>query len=149
MQSNYKETLTKNGILAFVPKGDSMWPFIKNGKQTVVIKPASNPLKKYDVCFYERADGTFVLHRIIDFYDDGYIVIGDSQMTKEKVKFEQVFGVMTEFYKGKKVISVTDEGYSQSVDKWYANLIRRERKIKSYYFWKRVKNKLLGKKKES
>ena len=147
MQSNYKETLLKNGVISFVPKGDSMWPFIKNGKQSVIIKQVKEPLKKFDVCFYERADGSFVLHRIIDFFDGGYIVIGDSQMTKEKVKKEQVFGVMVEFYKGKKIISVTDENYLKSVEKWYANLVKRQRKIKNYYFWQRVKNKLCFKKK--
>lgn len=146
MQSDYKKTLTKNGVLAFVPKGDSMWPFIKNGRQTVIIKPVTDLLKKYDVCFYERNDGSFVLHRVIDFYDGGYVVIGDSQMTTEKVAFNQAFGVMTEFYKGKNVVAVSDEKYQKAVCRWYSDLERRARKIKNFYFWKRVKNKLFCKK---
>ncbi len=146
VQNSYKETLSKNGVLAFVPKGNSMWPFIKNGKQSVIIKPITEPLKKYDVCFYERADGAFVLHRVIDFFDGGYIVVGDSQMTKEEVKFNQLFGVMTGFYKGKKFIEVNDEKYLSAVEKWYSNSKKREKKIKNYYFWQRVKNKIFGKK---
>ncbi len=145
MQENYKEILQKNGVLAFVPKGNSMWPFIKNGKQSVVIKPILEPLKRYDVCFYIRADGSYVLHRVIDFFDGGYFVIGDSQMTKEKVFYSQVFGVAVGFYKGKKFIEVTDKKYLQAVENWYNNQKKREKKIKKYYFWQRVKKKLCKK----
>ena len=51
--------------IAFVPKGDSMWPFLKNKKQTVIIDKSYNEIKEYDVVLYSRANGDKILHRVI------------------------------------------------------------------------------------
>lgn len=139
---DYKTELQKNGVIAFVPGGNSMWPFIKNRKQSVIVKTISEDIKPYDVIFYLRPQGTFVLHRVIEVLEDGFICSGDSQLETERVKKEWVFGIMDGFYKGKKYISVQDEKYKKQVEKWYKSTKKREREIKSFYFFERVKNKL-------
>ena len=44
--------------------GDSMEPMLRNRKDTVIIKPVSGKLKRYDLPLYRRPDGKYVLHRI-------------------------------------------------------------------------------------
>lgn len=142
VKSDYKTELEKNGVIAFVPAGNSMWPIIKNKKQSVIVKSKTERLTPNAVAFYLRPTGVFVLHRVIEVLDNGYLCCGDSQLDTEVVLEDWVFGVMDGFYQGKKYISVNDNSYIKMVEKWYKNPVRRERKIKSFYFWKRVKNKL-------
>ena len=108
---NYKTELEKNGVIAFVPGGNSMWPTLKNRGQSVIIVKKEKRLNKFDVAFYQRSDGTFVLHRVMEIIDGGYVMLGDSQFTTEKVAEGQVFGVMSGFYRGKKYVEVTDQKY--------------------------------------
>ena len=139
---NYKTQLEKNGVIAFVPGGNSMWPTLKNRGQSVIIVKKEQKLKALDVAFYQRADGTFVLHRVIKVTDFGYYMLGDSQVNPEKVEEEQVFGVMQGFYSGKKSIECTDEKYIESVKKWYGNPKRRKRKLKFFYLRVAIKRRL-------
>ena len=80
-KTDYKTELEKNGILAFVPGGNSMWPTLKNRGQSVVVLVKKEKLKRYDVALYLRDNGTFVLHRVIEPTEWGYIICGDSQFT--------------------------------------------------------------------
>lgn len=137
--SSYQTELEKNGVIAFVPSGNSMWPTLKNHKQSVFVKKKEQKLKKYDVALYMRSNGIYVLHRVMMPTDYGYIICGDSQFSLEKVKEEQVFGVMTEFYKGKKLISADDEKYKRKVENWYKH--KKIRKIRLKLFYIRVKIK--------
>ena len=142
VKSDYKTELEKNGAIAFVPAGNSMWPIIKNKKQSVIVKRKTERLAPYSVAFYLRPTGVFVLHRVIEVLDNGYLCSGDSQLETEVVLEDWVFGVLDGFYQGKNYISVSDDSYKKTVEKWYKNPVLRERKIKSFYFWQRVKNKL-------
>ena len=140
--SDYKTELEKNGAIAFVPGGNSMWPTLKNRGQSVIVKKKSERLKKFDVALYQRYNGAFVLHRVIEPVKDGYIICGDSQFTLENVKEEQVFGVMEGFYRGKKYIVCTDKKYCKEVERWYKRKNWRKFRLKCFFFWQRVKNKL-------
>ena len=64
-KAQYLDVLEKTGTVSFVPNGNSMWPFIKNRSQTVIIQKPTVAPKIYDVIFYLRPDGSYVLHRII------------------------------------------------------------------------------------
>lgn len=142
MNFDYKQELSKNGILAFVPSGQSMWPTLKNKKQSVVVIPKTIRLNKYDVGLYQKENGNYVLHRVISVTDNGYIMCGDSQFKPEMVNEEQVFAVMQGFYKGKRYIQSSDEKYCKFVKRWYKNLSWRKFRIKTHYFFIRVKNKI-------
>lgn len=140
--ADFKTELEKNGVISFVPKGNSMWPFLKNGKQSVLMELKKNRLKKYDVAFYARANGDYVLHRVIEVLPQGYIMQGDSQLSREPVAENDVFGVMKGFYKGKTFVCAEDEKYLKKVDKWFKKSKTRAIKIKVFYLKERVKNKL-------
>ena len=106
---DFKAQLEKNGSLAFVPSGNSMWPIIKNRGQSVIITKKKERLKKYDVAFYIRDNGAYVLHRVIDVTDSGYVTCGDAQFMREQVGEDQVFGVLAGFYVGKEYIDATNQ----------------------------------------
>ena len=142
IKSNYKSELEKNGVIAFVPSGNSMWPIIKNKSQSVIVHKKEKRLTKHDVAFYERANGTFVLHRVLEVTDNGYVCCGDSQNSLEKVNEEQVFGVMLGFYRGKKYVESSNEKYIKSVERWYKRKTWRKIRLKCFYFSNKVKNKL-------
>ena len=137
-----ENALKNKGTFAFAPYGNSMWPFIKNHSNSVVVETLKEKPNLYDVILFKREDGTIVLHRIIGFGED-YIVSGDNTVQTENVKKEQILGVMTAFYKGKKMISSSDTTYLEKVKKWYENEKRRKRKIRFFYFRKRLQRKIL------
>lgn len=139
---DYAEELEKNGAIAFVPRGISMWPTLKNRGQSVVVVKKTGKLARFDVALYIRPGRKYVLHRVMKPTDDGYVICGDSQLVCERVAEEQVIGVMEGFYRKDKYISATDEKYRREIEKWYSHKKRRKLKLKLFYFWNRVKGKL-------
>jgi hypothetical protein len=66
---------------------------------------------------YRRQDGTFVLHRVVGFTENGdYIMCGDNQFLKEKgIAHSQIIGVVTEITRDGKTFSVDSKKYQQYV----------------------------------
>jgi hypothetical protein len=103
--SHIDEALERQGMIVTVPVGTSMWPMLRNRKDNIVIRKTKGPLKKYDVPLYRRANGQFVLHRILDVKPDGYVICGDNQYRMEHgVKESQILGVLTAFYRGDRFV---------------------------------------------
>ncbi len=139
---DYKADLEKLGVISFVPKGNSMWPMLKNRGQSVIVEKKQNRLKLFDVGFFVRNNGAFVLHRVVKVLEDGYVFCGDSQLVLETIKEEQVFGIMTAFYQGKKCIDARDEKYVKKVERYYKHTRIRKFRIKCFLFRVRLINKL-------
>ena len=139
---DYKAKLNENKILAFVPSGNSMWPTLKNKGQSVVVKAKEERLEKYDVALYVRGQNTFVLHRVLEVLDSGYMMCGDSQFTLEKVTEDQIFGKMIGFYRGKKYIDCNDEKYKKQVETLYKRTKIRRFRVKFFFLRKSIINKL-------
>ncbi len=139
---SYKTELEKNGVIAFVPKGNSMWPTLKNRGQSVVVESKKDRLKRFDVAFYLRECGSFVLHRVMEVKEGGYIICGDSQFALEWVKEEQVFGKMIGFYRKDKYIEVTDPKYIEEVERWFRRKKYRKFRLKIFYYGLAVKSRL-------
>lgn len=138
LAENYLLQLQKNDEIAFVPRGDSMWPFIKNKGQTVVIEKKTDRLNKFDVGFYASSDGSAVLHRVLEVLKDGYIFCGDSQFNPEFVAEDNVFGVMKGQYKNAKFVENTDKKLLKKVKKWYKCNFIRKVKVRLFYLLKRI-----------
>ncbi len=133
MEKSVIDELNKKGIAYFIPKGNSMWPTLKDKAQPVLVKKATENLNVYDVALFIKKDGGLVLHRVIEVLENGYLFIGDSQTTEEKINEEQVIGVMVGFYKGNKFIETNDQSYIKKVKKWFKNEKIRRFRIKLFY----------------
>lgn len=129
-----EEVLTKKGAYIGPTVGVSMLPMLKNRRDTIVVKPKTERLKRLDVALYKRGDA-YVLHRVLATTQTGYVIRGDNCYADENVPEEAVIGVLTEFFRKNKHVVCTDESYIR-----YA-----ERRIKTYQcrrFFVRVKRKI-------
>lgn len=93
-----KEQLDNGGSASFTIRGISMTPMLDDGVDSVRITKPSFPLKKYQLPFYRREDGTFILHRIIKVEKDGYVCRGDHQFVKEHGVTDSMIIGVTEAY---------------------------------------------------
>lgn len=76
--------------------GNSMVPFLVHERDWIRFRQPDRPLHCGDMVFYQRRDGTFVMHRICRIQDSGYYLVGDAQMEIEgPIAREQIFGLIT------------------------------------------------------
>lgn len=59
------ETLNNGGAFRLYPKGISMCPLLREGKDSVLLEKCES-IEKNDILLYRRKNGRFVLHRVID-----------------------------------------------------------------------------------
>lgn len=88
------ECFKQGKSFTFKPSGVSMLPFIRGGRDDVTIEPFNGSAEKYDVVFFRRADGKYVMHRIIGKEKDGYVICGDNQYNTEKVTEDMIFALV-------------------------------------------------------
>ena len=122
-----EELLIEKGVYIGPTAGVSMLPMLKNRRDTVVIRPKKERLKRLDVALYKRGDA-YILHRVLEQTDTGYIIRGDNCYADEIVKEDSVIGVLTEFFRKGKHIYCTDEKYIA-----YANKRLKTYKIRRFF----------------
>ena len=107
-----EDVLSRDGEITFTPNGNSMWPLLHSGRDTVTLTKVEKPLKKYDLPLYKNSKGHFILHRVIGKNKDGYIMRGDNLLYKEYgITDEQIIGKVVRFNRCDKDYSVNDFGY--------------------------------------
>jgi len=132
------EGLMSGHCITFSPKGHSMLPLLREGKDTVTLSSIEGEIKKYDICLYQRRDGKYILHRVVKT-GDSYTCLGDNQYVLEGgLKREQFIAVVTEFTRDGNQIPITSLGY-----KIYCRLLYYSRPIRHFFFRVRRKLKLL------
>ena len=116
-----EEVLELNGKYVGPTVGVSMLPMLKNRRDSVIVLKKTERLKPLDVALYKRGND-YVLHRVLEVKDWGYIIRGDNTYSDEHILEEHVIGVLTEFYRKDKHVLCTDEKYLRYV----------KRRLKSY-----------------
>ena len=109
--------------------GVSMLPMLKEGRDTVVIKPKTERLKPLDVALYKRGN-EFVLHRVLETTANGYVIRGDNCYENEIVEEDRVIGVLSAFYRKDEQIPVTDKKYLRYAEKRVKTYKKRFRRLK-------------------
>lgn len=128
-----QERLEAGCSVRFFPRGTSMLPVLRQGRDSVVLSPLPKKLSKYDLPLYQRGNGQYVLHRIVNV-DDTYTCIGDNQFVYEyDVQHKQMIGVVTAIYRKESKISVHNFSY-----RLYCRLWHYTRPIR--FLWRRGKN---------
>lgn len=103
-----------------------MQPLIKEGRDYIYIqKPSGERLRKYDVVLFRRpwieGRGKYVLHRILKVNTDGtYWIAGDNCTDGERVREENILGIMTIVQRKGKTVRVSDMGYKLYTYLWCA-----------------------------
>ena len=94
--------------------GISMTPMLSDGHDEVVLVKPMGRQKKYDVALFKRADGQFILHRVVGEDSDGYIFRGDNQIINEHgVTDNMIIAVMTAYVKNGRRIEIADAEYKR------------------------------------
>lgn len=117
---NIENVLEEKGIFVSTTVGVSMYPMLRNRKDTIVIKPVQGRLKKYDVPLYRRGSD-YVLHRIVKVTSDGYVICGDNCLNKEyQVTDDDIVGVLKGFFRGNKKVDMFGQTYRIYCRVWVA-----------------------------
>ena len=131
----FNERLALGGEVQISPKGISMLPMLRQGRDSVVLAKAPEKLKKYDIPLYQRHDGKYVLHRIVKV-ENNYTCIGDNQLIEEKnVEHCQIIAYVTAFYRDNKRYSINNPIY-----KAYCCLWVNSKKLR--IFFKKIRNRI-------
>lgn len=107
-----EDVLRDEGMYVCTVSGISMYPMLRNRRDTVLIRPKPDSLKKYDVPLYRRGDN-YVLHRIIKVLPNGkFHIRGDNCIETEKnIPEDCIIGILDKFWRDDKEISVKSFGY--------------------------------------
>lgn len=131
-----RERLTEGNSVRFMPRGISMLPMLRQGVDSVVLSPAPDRLKKYDLPLYQRLDGRYILHRIVFVGEEYYGCIGDNQFRVEMgVARLQIIGIVTGFYRKNRYISTDNLLYQFYCRFWhYTRGLR--------YYWRKTVSRI-------
>ena len=115
----FQERLAAGQTVRFSPMGVSMLPMLREGRDSVVLSPVPERLRKYDLPLYRRDNGAYVLHRVTAV-GETYTCIGDNQFVYEQgVRQDQIIAVVTQFCRKGREHSVTEPGYRLYCVLWH------------------------------
>ncbi len=123
-----EEILASDGEFRMAPRGRSMRPLIVEGRDTVVLaRKAPCDIRRYDMLFYRRKNGQFVLHRLMRIEKDGtYTMCGDAQTVLEKgIRSEQIIGYVQGLYRKGRFVTLHSFGYRLYLAFWSRLFLRR------------------------
>ncbi|MGN1457456.1 MAG: S24/S26 family peptidase [Acutalibacteraceae bacterium] len=105
------EELKKHGMYLSTPKGISMNPMLYEADSVAEIHTITRPPVRYDVVMYIRGESQGVIHRVLYKKGDVYVINGDNCWQKEYVRQEQIYGIVTRFYRRGRWHEVTEPAY--------------------------------------
>ena len=125
-----RECLTAGQTVRILPRGVSMLPMLRQEIDSVVLSAIPEKLQKYDLPLYQRDDGKYILHRIVEA-GETYTCIGDNQFVEETgIRHDQMIALVTGFYRGETCHSVEEPGY-----RFYCRFWHYSRPVR--HFWRR------------
>lgn len=135
-----KECLQEGKTVKLSPRGTSMLPMIRQGIDSVVLSPVPEKLKKFDLPLYQRDNGQYVLHRIVDV-GECYTCVGDNQFELEKgLRHDQMIAVMIAFTRGNKRYDAKNAAYRFYCRFWhYSRPVRRFWRRGIAWMWRHLK----------
>ncbi len=129
-----RETLAAGQSVEFAPRGTSMLPMLRQGRDRVLLSPLPEKLKKFDLPLYQRENGQYVLHRIIKT-GESITCMGDNQFDPEPgLQKAQMIGLVTAFYREDRKISVADWRYRLYCCFWHGS-----RPVRHVWRWSKSK----------
>ena len=136
--------LDNGGRANLTVTGNSMRPMLKNRRDSVTLV-RTEQYAVGQIPLFRRDNGAYVLHRIIDVTDNGYICCGDNQTIREPVREDQMIAVVVEFVKNGKNHSVEERGYRFYSAVWMKLFPIRKLYYRGRRFLGRVRRKIFMK----
>ena len=108
--TDIESILDADGVFVSTTSGVSMYPMLRDRRDTIIVTRPKERLEKYDVALYRRGE-SYVLHRVIKVLPDSYIIRGDNCLAKEYgITDAEVLGVLSGFYRGNREKSINSFG---------------------------------------
>ena len=102
----------------FKPKGVSMLPFIRGGRDSVLLRKADG-LKVGDIALAEISEGRYVLHRIETIEDEMIVLMGDGNLVgRERCRKEDVMAIAVKIIKENKEIDCQSPRHMRMAEIW-------------------------------
>ena len=136
--------LDNGGRANLTVTGNSMRPMLTHRRDSVTLV-RTQQYKVGQIPLFRRDNGAYVLHRIIEVTEDGYICCGDNQAIREPVREDQMIAVVADFVKNGKYHTVEELGYRFYSAVWMKLFPVRKLYYRGRRFLGRVRRKLLGK----
>ena len=131
--------ISEGGVFRLYIKGTSMLPLLQQGKDSVMLKSPSS-LKKNDIILYRRANGAYVLHRIIKIKRNRLFICGDNQFIIEKgITEDDVIAKVVSLFKDEKEVSLSDKEYLNYVKSLKKR--RLKKRLGSFLYYLKIKIK--------
>ncbi len=112
------EALERDGVYVSTIVGYSMWPMLRNRRDTIVIEPLASEVKYLDVVLYQVRADSFVLHRIIGETGNQWIIRGDNNLNKEWIDKDKILGKAVSFYRGERYFTMESPLYRYYSHLW-------------------------------
>lgn len=99
-------TINDGGCIPLVVTGNSMNPFLKDGRDTVILRKCTEAdFKRGKILLFRRENGALILHRVRKVLPDNKLLMnGDAQYWCETVDKTQVIAVASEIERNGKTI---------------------------------------------
>ena len=124
--STIEDYLNEHGTLTYSNVGTSMMPLLRQGKDLFTVrKKGPERCRVGDVVLYKRPPDKYVLHRVVEVKEDGYVILGDNCAQREHgVRDRDILGVMTGYVRDGVEHSVEEQAYRD----YTAGILRGEKR---------------------
>lgn len=120
-----REVLSSGGEFRLYPHGTSMLPLIRQGVDSVALRSLDRPPRKFDILFYKRRDGSYILHRVKEVTDKGFTMWGDNHtMLEYGVCDDMIIGYAARIFRGETELDCQSLRYRLYLWLWQFKAIR-------------------------
>ena len=121
-----REVLSSGGEFRLYPHGTSMLPLLRQGIDSVALRSLDRSPRKFDILFYKRRDGSYILHRVKEVTKDGLVLWGDNHtMLEYGVCDDMIIGYAARIFRGETELDCQGFGYRMYLWLWQFKAIRR------------------------
>ena len=121
-----REVLETDGEFRLYPHGTSMLPLLRQGVDSVALRKLDRAPRKFDILFYKRQDGSFILHRVKDVTNEGIVLWGDNHtMLEYGITEKNIIGYAARIFRGETELDCQGFGYRLYLWLWQFKVIRR------------------------
>lgn len=126
-----KKIILSCGELQIEPKGVSMKPYLKEGRDKVTIVPREK-YKLFDIVLYKKR-GVYILHRVVGIKDGVYTIAGDNSPQAEDIKKDEIIGAVKDITRRRRKVYPDGTASKLWIRIWYKmklkNLLMRTKSI--------------------
>jgi len=132
-----REVLASGGQFRLYPHGTSMLPLIRQGRDSVALSLLERPARKHDILFYQRRDGSYVLHRVKAVGPEGLTLWGDNQTVPEPgVSEDQIIAYVSRIFRDEHEINCQGLIYRAYLWLWQFMTLRKPVLLLAYFLRK-------------